>query len=80
MSKMKNILNRINDGLNVMEEYEFEDRTNEIAQNETQHFEKSIEKNEQSISELWDNFKRPIHVIGITEGKERVRLRKDLKK
>lgn len=59
MSKMKNILNRINDGLNVMEEYKFEDITNETAQNETQHFEKSIEKNEQSISELWDNFKRP---------------------
>lgn len=39
MSKMKNILNRINDRLNVTEgkkNSDFEDTVKEIAQNETQ--------------------------------------------
>ena len=33
---------------------------------------KRIQKNEDSISSLWDNFKRSsIHVIGVPEGEEK---------
>ena len=33
---------------------------------------KEFKKNEDSISSLWDNFKRPnIHIMGVPEGQEK---------
>lgn len=48
---------------------EFEDTVKKTAQNETQH-EKWVKKNEQSISQLQDNFKKSnICVTEIPEGR-----------
>ena len=40
--------------------------------NENNKKKKELKKNEDSISSLWDNFKRSnIHIIGMPEGEER---------
>lgn len=44
---------------------EFEDTPVETTQNETQREEKTIENNEQSLSELWDSFKEPREITTI---------------
>ena len=42
------------------------------ATNSEQQEEKRIQNNENSVSSLWDNFKRSdIHIIGVLEGEEK---------
>ena len=46
-----------------------------------QNIEKRMEKNEDSLRDLWDNIKHiNIHTIGVLEGEERKDLRKYLKR
>ena len=56
---------------------EDENQTNDLEHkeaknNQSEQQEKRIKKNEDSISSLWDNFKRSnIHIIGVPEGEEK---------
>ena len=44
----------------------------EVKNNHSEQQEKRIQKNEDSASSLWDNFKHSnIHIIGMTEGEEK---------
>ena len=44
----------------------------EAKNNQSEQEEKRIQNNENSISSLWDNFKRSnIHIIGVPEGEEK---------
>ena len=44
----------------------------EAKNNQSEQQEKRIQKNVDSISSLWDNFKRSnIHIIGVPEGEEK---------
>ena len=68
---MKNAEERISD---------MEDRIMEITQS-GQQTENQMEKHESNIRDLWDNIKRAnLHIIGISEGKEKGRLKIYLKK
>ena len=52
--------------INAIEHKESKDNHSE------QEEEKRIQKNEDSISSLWDNFKKSnIHITGVPEGKEK---------
>ena len=54
-----------------------EDRLVEIMDAE-QKREKRLKRNEESLRELWDNIKHTnIHIIGVPEGEERERDRKN---
>ena len=44
----------------------------EVKNNQSEQEEKRIRKNEDSVSSLWDNFKRPnILIIGALKGEEK---------
>ena len=44
----------------------------EAKHNQSQQEEKRIQKNKDSVSSHWDNFKRSnIHIIGVPEGEEK---------
>ena len=44
----------------------------EVKNNQSDQEEKRIQKNEECISSLWDNFKKSnIHIIGVPEGEEK---------
>ena len=65
---MNNTLEGINSRITEAEEWisELENRMVEITASE-----QNIEKNEDSLRDLWDNIKHTnIHIIGIPEGKE----------
>ena len=59
--------------------YEAENQINDLEHKEaknhhTEQEEKRIQRNEDSINSLWDNFKRSnIHVIGVPEREEKAR-------
>ena len=77
-SETENTLNEIK---NNLQETTVDDTENQINDSEhkeeknnqsEQQEEKRIQKNEDSMSCLWDNFKRPnIHIIGMPEGEEK---------
>ena len=51
----------------------------EAKNNQSEHQEKKIQKNEDSVSSLWDNFKHTnICIIGVPEGEEREQEIKNL--
>ena len=61
-SRVDEVENQINDLENK------EAKNNQLEEEE----EKRIQKNEDSISSLWDNFKKSnIHITGVPEGKEK---------
>ena len=68
ITEIKNNLKGINSRITEAEEWisELENRMVEITASE-----QNIEKNEDSLRDLWDNIKHTnIHIIGIPEGKE----------
>ena len=74
---MNNTLEGINSRITEAEEWisELENRMVEITASE-----QNIEKNEDSLRDLWDNIKHTnIHIIGVPEGEERKDLIKYLK-
>ena len=73
ITEMKNTLEGINSRINEAEEgiSELEDRLVEIIVTK-QNKEKRVERNEDSLRDFWNNFKRTnIHIIGVPEGEER---------
>ena len=73
ITEMKNTLEGINSRITEAEEWisDLEDRRVEITAME-QNKEKRMKRNEDSLSDLWDNIKcTNIHIIGIPEGEER---------
>ena len=53
----------------------------EAKNNKSEQEEKRIQKNEDSISSLWDSFKRSnIHIIWVPEGEKKVQEIRNLKK
>ena len=60
---------RVDEAKNQINDLEYKDAKNNQSE---QQEEKRILKNEDSISSLWDNFKRSnIHIIGVPEGEEK---------
>ena len=73
LSEIKKNLQGTNDGVD-----EAENQINDLQHKEEnnihseQQEEKRIKKNENSINNLWDNFKRSnIHFMGVPEGEEK---------
>nr|KAF6480743.1 hypothetical protein HJG59_010585 [Molossus molossus] len=72
ISEMKNTLEGLKSRVGEAEDQisELEDRLEEINQSENQK-KKKIKKQEDSLRELWDNWKRNnIHIIGVPEEEE----------
>ena len=70
---MNNTLEGINNRITEAEEgiSDLEDRMVEFTATE-QNKEKRMERNEDSLRDLWDNFKpNNIHIMGVQEGEER---------
>ena len=73
VTEMKNTLERINSRITEAEEQisDLEDRMVEFTAAE-QNKEKRMQRNEDSLRDLWDNIKRNnILIIGVPEGEER---------
>ena len=73
ITEMKTTLEGINSRITEAEERisDLEDRTVEFTAVE-QNKEKRMERNENSLKDLWDNIKcNNIRIIGVPEGKER---------
>ena len=82
ITEMKNTLEGINTRITEAEERksDLEDRMVEFTAME-HNKEKRMERNEDSLRDLWDNIKRNnIHIIGVAEGEERKDLRKYFKR
>ena len=53
-------------------ENQINDLEHKVSEDNQSEQEKRTLKNEDTISSLWDNFKRPnIHIIGVLEGEEK---------
>ena len=78
ITEMKNTLEAINSRITEAEERisDLEDRMVEFTAAE-QNKEQRMKRNEDSLWDLWDNIKRNIRIIGVSEGEER---EKELKK
>ena len=75
ITEMKNTLEGINSRITEAEERisDLDDRMVEFTAAE-QNKEKRMERNKDSLRDLWDNIKRNnIHIIGVREGEERER-------
>ena len=60
---------RVNEAENQINGLEYKEATNNQAEQEENRIKKK--KNEDSVSSLWDNFKRfNIHIIGLSEEEE----------
>ena len=73
ITEMKNTLEGINSRISEAEEWisELEDRVVEITAAEKNR-QKRMNRNEDSLRDLWDNIKHTnIHIIGVPEGEER---------
>ena len=73
ITDMKNTLEGINSRITEAEERisDLEDRMVEITAME-ENKEKRMKRNEDSLRDLWDNFKcTNIHIIGVPEGEKR---------
>ena len=80
ITEMKNTLEGINSRITEAEEWisDLEDRTVEFTAVE-QNKEKRIQRNEDTLRDLWDNIKcNNIHIIGVPEGEEREKLPKKI--
>ena len=80
ITELKNSLETANSRIQETEEWisEVEDRLVENMKTE-QKREKRLKRTEDSLRELWDNFKHTnIYAIGVPEGKEREKYRENI--
>nr|KAF6501062.1 hypothetical protein HJG59_008047 [Molossus molossus] len=73
LTEVKNNLHRFNNRVGKAKKQTINLESKGAKNNQSeQHKEKRIQKNEESVSSLWDNFKRAnIRILGVPEGEER---------
>ena len=72
LSEIKKNLQGINSGMDETENQINDLENKEAKNNQSAQEEKRIQKNEDSINSLWDNFKiSNIRLIGVPEGEEK---------
>ena len=77
-NNLQGINSRVDEAENQLSDLEHKEAKNNQSE---QKEEKRIQKNEDSINSLWDNFKRSnIHIIGVPEKRKNKKLELYLKK